>query len=152
MVPLFIQVGPIHGEIVARRGHGLLRSLEGIHETDLLPSRHFLHDLKIGTDVFVVPISRAHSLHVLVGDGRDQYDVSCSLTVVGLGLDALQILRQALTKGGQTFLAREGLVVPEGGQHNIRLHGGEVLSGVGKISGTRLQVHLVRRPGQVADD
>ena len=151
MVTLFIEVGPIHSEVVARRCHGLLSGRECIHEAYLLLGRHFLHHLEIGFDIGVVSVSRRHSLDVLVGNGRNQHDASRVLAVVGLGFHAFQVFRQTLAKGGQSGLPRKGFVKPEGRQHDVRLHRGQMLFGVGEVGGTRLQVDFVRRPRKITN-
>ena len=144
-------MGPIHGEVVARRGHGLPGGGESIHEAYLLLGRHFLHHLDISLDVGVVPVRRVHPLHVLVGNGRNQHDASRGLAVVGLGFHAFQVFRQPLAKGRQSFLSRKGFVKSEGRQQDVRLHRGQMLFGIREIGGTGLQVDFVRCPRKITD-
>ena len=150
LVTLLIEVSPVHGEVVAGRSHRLLGSCEGIHETDFLLNRHFLHDLEVCLDVAVVAIRRSDALHVFVGDGRNEDYPRRRLTIEGFGLDVLQVFRQAFAEGRQPFPAGEGLVVAESSQHYVGFHSGKVLVRIGEVCRAGLKVHLVRCPRKVS--
>ena len=88
---------------------------------------------------------------IFIRDGADEHDARRGLAVVGFA--------QRVDDPGVEFgleivhLARavEGFVVAERGEDDVDFLARQVLRHGGEVVRTRLQIHLVRRPGEVSD-
>ncbi len=113
---------------------------------------YLLHDLEVGPDVPVVHVSCVHALDVFIGYGRNQNYLGSRLAVEGFGFNGLQVFGESLAKGRQTLFACKRLIVTEGCQYEVRLHGRQVLFAVGEVGWPGLQIDFIGGPGKVAHD
>ena len=84
--------------------------------------------------------------------GEKQHDARCCLAIEGAGLEVDQPGGEAGLEDIDGVDTGEGFVVAEGGEDDVDFFAGQVLFDRGEIVGARLQIDLVGRPGEVADD
>ena len=123
-----------------------------INKPHLLLGGYLLHDLEVGPDVPIVHVSCVHALSVFIGYGRNQNYRAAVLPLKALDLMVSKVFGESLAKGRQTLFACKRLIVTEGCQYEVRLHGRQVLFAVGEVGWPGLQVDFIGGPGKVAHD